>query len=296
MKKAIRGIEYFAVRLLAALANSLSEKSALMLGASFGNAVFRFAARRRRVVRTNIRICGLEFQDAGSKNLFVRRCFQHIGVTAVEILRERSYSKDDYLSKLECTNEPPFRAVADSGKGCLLMSGHFGNWELIGTYVGKLDFPVDLLVKRQSNREVDNYLNDIRRSQGVGIIYTDSGARELLQSIRNGRFVAILADQYGGADSVEVSFFGVNVMVPTGPAVLLQKYDIPLIFGTAKRSRTGKHYLKTELHTDFAGMSRTEIVQFYTSLLEKAVRNHPEMWLWTHRRFKNVTDYSGTVS
>jgi KDO2-lipid IV(A) lauroyltransferase len=217
-------------------------------------------------------------------------------VTAIELLRERSYSKRDYLAKLEYVNEPPFCKVVDIGKGCLLMSGHYGNWELLGTYVSNRGFPVDLLVKRQSNREVDDYLNSIRRSQGVGIIYTDSGSRALLQSIRNGRFVAILADQYGGADSVKVTFFGADVMVPTGPAVLLQKYGIPMIFGTAWRAKTGKHYLKTGLYTDFAGMSRTEIVQMYTKLLEEAVREHPEMWLWTHRRFKNITDYSGTVS
>lgn len=296
MKKAIRGIEYFAVRLLAALANSLSEKSALMLGASLGNVVFRLAGKRKSVVRTNIRICRLRFPDDHSEKLFVRRCFQHISVTAIEVLRERSYAKRDYLAKVEYLNEPPFREVVDIGKGCLLMSGHFGNWELLGTYVRNRGFPVDLLVKRQSNHEVDEYLNNIRRSQGVGIIYTDSGARALLQSMRDGRFIAILADQYGGADSVKVSFFGADVMVPTGPAVLLQKYGIPMVFGTGRRAKTGKHYLKTELHMDFTDMSRTEIVQMYTTLLEEAVREHPEMWLWTHRRFKNITDYSGVVS
>jgi len=292
MKKAIRGIEYFAVRCLGALVNALPERSALSLGVTFGNSTYQIARMRKRVILTNIKICGLKFESGWHRKLFVRRCFQHIGVTAIEVLREKSYSHSDYMSKLQSLNPESFERAAEIGRGCILMSGHFGNWELIGTYVSHLGLPVDLLVKRQSNLAVDEYLNGIRRSQGVGIIYTDSGARDLLNAIRGKRFVAILADQYGGADSEKTRFFGNDVLVPTGPAVLLQKYNIPLIFGISRRAKTGKHFLTTELHTDPGPMSRSELVQMYTSLLEDAIREHPEMWLWTHRRFKNITDYA----
>ncbi len=291
MKKVTVGIEYALVRILAAYFNSLPEHSALSLGSRLGECLSRLMRRRMKVIEENLRLCGIRFESTYRGRLFSRRCLQHIGVTAAEFVREQIYKRSDFSRKVRTDGAVQLQELAASGTGALLMSGHFCNWELAGIYVSSLGNPVDLLVKRQSNERIDEWMNEIRRARGVGIVFTDSGARHLIGSIRSGRFVAILADQYGGSESEPARFFGIEAMVPTGPAVLIQKYNIPVAWGVLVRAKNGDEFLKVTVLTDMGALPRGEIVQTYTRLLENDVRKHPEQWLWTHRRFKNLTDY-----
>ncbi len=291
MKKAIRGIEYLFVLILTAFVNSLGEREALRFGASLGVFLRRLLPYRSYVVTENLRICGLYQSDPRRLDLFVIRCFQHLGVTAVELLRQKSYSEADIRSKVVFDKHEHLRSAAALGRGVLLLSAHIGNWELSGSYMSRIGYPVDLLVKRQNNQRVDKLINSFRDSQGVGVIYTDTGLKSLITAFRNKRFVAILADQYGRAESEPAILFGRETMVPAGPAVLIEKYDLPMVFGFLRRAKNGRHYLHTRLVTDWDGMSRNRIVQIYADLTERAIRIAPEMWLWTHRKFKNLTDY-----
>lgn len=295
MKKVIRGIEYLVVRLIAAYVNSLSEQEALRFGATLGATACRLMRRRVSVLYENLRLCRIAFDSPAIRRLFALRCFQHIGVSTVEILRQKTYRSADIESKVTLENKDLLKAAHKRGRGAVLMSGHIGNWELLGSFVAHEGYPTDLLVKRQSNQSVDGLINSFRMNQGLGIIYTDTGSRDLIGTIRKGGFVAILADQYGGADSETVRFFGNDVLVPTGPAALIKKYDIPLLFGWLRRAKDGHHYGTCRLVDDLSGRDRKAIVQEYTSLLEEAIRECPEMWLWTHRKFKNLSEYKGTV-
>jgi KDO2-lipid IV(A) lauroyltransferase len=295
MKKVIRGIEFAAVKILSAYVNSLPERRALRFGATLGVLARHALSGRAAVVRENLRICRLSFGSLTKARLFVVRCFQHVGVTAVEMLRQKSYRRADVISKITPVNGELIDAAIRSGKGAVLMSGHFGNWELLGAYVRCIGFPVDVLVRRQSNRKVDAFVNSLRRAQSVGVIYTDTGSRALVEAVRKSRFVAILADQYGGAESEPVRFFGNEVLVPTGPAALILKYRLPLAFGALRRAKNGHHHLTIRLLAEWEGFDRRTVVQKYTDLLEDAIRLSPEMWLWTHRKFKNLSTYGGTV-
>lgn len=293
MKKVIHGIEHLIARSLVAFANSMSEQGALSLGASVG-ALARFIIPGRvAVLHENLRLCRISFDNPARQRLFVMRVFQHIGVTLLEILRQNSYRRGDFERKIESDDLEQLRIAARTGKAVLLLSGHYGNWELLGAYVRRLGYPVDLLVKRQSDERSDKLMNLARHKQGVGVIYTDTGMRSLVDAVRNRRFVAILADQYGGAESETVKFFGIDTLVPSGPAVLVERYGLPYVFGTMRRAKNGRHRLSARTFTDSQGRGRLEILQSYTSMLENAIRRSPEMWLWTHRKFKNLSKYRG---
>jgi len=251
--------------------------------------------RRVEIIYENLRLCGIAY-SIPKRRLFALRVFQHLGATAIEVLRQKRYRAEDINGKIATEDLDKLEIAAKQGKGVLLLSGHFGNWELLGSFVRHLGYPVDLLVKRQSDERADELMNSMRRAQGVGIIYTDTGAKSLITAVKTGRFVAVLADQYGGADSETVKFFGLDTLVPSGPAVLIQRYGIPFVFGTMRRAKNGRHVLTAVSFLDWSGRDRSEIMQAYTSMLEKAIRRSPEMWLWTHRKFKNLTDYKGVRS
>jgi KDO2-lipid IV(A) lauroyltransferase len=291
MKRVIRGIEYCLVLVLAAYANSLSDLDALRLGARLGEFVRRLLRGRAAVVRENLRVCNLSPGSDFTMRIFTTRCFQHIGVTAIELMRQRSYKTEDVLNKVQFEQHDELYAISRLNRGAVLMSAHIGNWELCGAYICRLGYPVDLLVKRQSNERVDRLINSLRTAQGMGVIYTDTGLRSLVRAFDANRFVAILADQYGGANAEQVELFGKPAMVHSGPAVLIHKYNLPLVFGLLRRAKDGRHHLTGKMVTDWESKTSTDIVQLYTDLVEQAILDAPEMWLWTHRRFKNLTDY-----
>jgi KDO2-lipid IV(A) lauroyltransferase len=291
MKKAIHGIEYCLIRLLAAWVNALPDTCALRLGATIGALARRMLPKRVAVIRENLRICGLQSGHDSDNERFIDRCFAHIGVTAVEALRE--YSKAELKRKISPDMSSVLESARQLGNGGLLMSAHFGNWELLASYVSGLGYPVGVLVKRQSNPLVDRFICSLRRHHGVKVIYTDTGMRELIESVRKNSFIAVLADQYGGADAESVRFFGVETLVPSGPAALVLKYKLPLMIGFMCRAKDGSNRIDFSVKTDWEGCDRHDVAQHYTTKLEEAVRKSPEMWLWTHRKFKNVSSYGG---
>ncbi|HBZ00685.1 MAG TPA: lipid A biosynthesis acyltransferase, partial [candidate division Zixibacteria bacterium] len=105
-----------------------------------------------------------------------------------------------------------------AGKGAVLVTGHFGSWELMGAYVAQHGWPIDYLVGEQHNLKVNKLMNDHRTMFGIGLIELGVAARGVIKAVREGRMVAMLSDQDAGSDGVIVEFLGRPASTPKGPA------------------------------------------------------------------------------
>jgi KDO2-lipid IV(A) lauroyltransferase len=178
------------------------------------------------------------------------------------------------------------------GKGAILMSGHIGNWELLAGYLRARGYPIDIVVKPMRNPLADALYNARRRDLELGIIYTQTATRGIVEALRDRRLVAILADQHAGEDGVEVKFFGRKVSTPRGPAVLALKYGCPIITGCMIRTSEGHFRMEidgplTSRPTGNHDEDIHAITQEFTSRLENHIRKYPDQWLWTHRRWRD---------
>jgi KDO2-lipid IV(A) lauroyltransferase len=183
------------------------------------------------------------------------------------------------------------------GKGAILLTGHFGSWELMGSVLAHSGYPVKFVVGIQRNRLVQGLMNRLRGASGIGVIELTS-VMETVRHIRGGGFIAMLSDQDAGRRGVFVEFLGAEASTPKGAARLALATGAPIIPGFIVRSARMEHTITIEepIHVDGRGDKETlvqRVTQQYTKVIEDYVRRYPDHWLWAHRRWKTQPPGSG---
>jgi len=197
-----------------------------------------------------------------------------------------------------------FRAKADvlralcSGRPVLLLSGHFGNWEMAVSVFGLFGFRMGLVARELDNPFLNRWFLRFRRYTGHRQISKKGGFDTLTALLERRGNVAILADQDAGSNGVFVDFFGRAASTHKSIALLALQYDALICVGCARRlnEMLANGWPRYELGCeavidprDFAaGDAVRDITQEYTHALERAIRRAPEQYFWVHRRWKSV--------
>jgi len=295
MKNLAYTLQTIGLKAAAGLARALPEGSARELGRSLGVLGYHAAGFRRDVARENLRMAMGGTIGAEEIDRIVYRVFENIGRTAVEVFRFPRMSRDELLQRVDCDDPGMFERARAGGKGAIMLSAHFGNWELLGAWIATLGHPIDVVVKPQRNSSADEFYNNLRRSMGVGIIPTQKASKQILVSLKKNRLVAILADQYAGHDGVPVEFFGRKTATHHGPAAIALKLGCPIHHGVLIRQSDGRHRAVHGGPIPFERSQSPEddiirLTQEYTRIIEDYIRQYPDQWLWTHRRWKDAHD------
>jgi len=295
-KKFRHKIENVALSVLLALVRVLPYRWAIGLGGSIGGLIWRLGIRRD-VSRYNLGLCLPEYSgklaDRILRSSYRNFCRSMVEFALLPKLKAKTLNYVDFVG-LEDVLE-----LVRAGEGMLLVTGHFGSWELLGAALCEAGLPLDFLVGEQTNHTVDDIINNIRTEMGIGIIHMGVAARGVIKSVRSGRSVAMLSDQDAGKSSTIVEFFGNPAATPGGIAAFALKLKCPIIGGAIIRKLDPiKHVVEIQvLRPDYSTLpddkelAIAKLTQDYTDVLECYVREHPEMYFWPHRRFKSTIGY-----
>lgn len=281
--------EYLLLSGLALILAWLPRRGAFWLGQSLGRLYCYLSPFRRKVAETNLKLARLDTQWA-------EKAFENVGLNVAEFARFRRLRKSFFETEIDGTDLVHIRKALEAGKGAILVTGHFGNWELSGAFIRQSGHPLDVVVKEQRNPYVDRWIDRNRMRQGVGIIKTGVAIRSVMRSISEGRLVAFVSDQYVGEDGIVVDFLGLPTMVSKGPAAFAVRLGVPIATGFLVRTAPWKFKFIAfpALWPAPSADKEKEIfrlTQAYTSYLEEVVRKHPDHYLWMHRKWKNLVDY-----
>lgn len=288
MKNRIEYIVYVSLSFsFGLLGLNISRKLAPILAFVF----FYFIPIRKKVVIENLQIAFPENDPSANKKLAFR-IYSSFAVTLIEIMCHPFLNKSELSDALDCSNPQLIIDKYNEGKGVILLSAHFGNWEFgaMATAI-QIQLPFSVVVKPQRNHFVDEWMNKARTKFGNEIVPLGISIRKTYQTLKEKKIVAMVADQRGPMEGAKVDFFGRKVSIYTGPAVLSLKSGAPMICGITVRGKDYKYKMKlVEISQDNLPESEEEkileICQRYTSYLEKVIREHPEQWLWMHKRWK----------
>ena len=175
-------------------------------------------------------------------------------------------------------------------KGVLLVSGHFGNWEMIPSALAELGYPVSMYVGRQTNPLTNELQNSARANFGVETI--DKGKRATLQMARAlaaNKIIAMLIDQNDNKSALFVNFFSKLASSSIGTAAFHLLRKSPVILVTCPYVGDKFEITFQRVTFELTGepeKDTLEISQKITSALEKVIRQYPEQYFWMHRRWR----------
>lgn len=260
--------------------------------------------QRRQVTLENLRRAFPEWCPREHLRV-ARSCYTNAGTVLAEILALAWLSETELQERITFENPELFAECAARGRGLLLLSAHYGNWEWLACAAGlalrPLGMPVTVLVKRQHNAVVDRWLNRYRTRWGNRTVELSQTTQALVRALRRREALALLADQRAAPESpVWLPFFGVEVPVHTLPAALALRFRVPLVLGFAERQPDGCYRVRLEeLPFEDIGESPEgvqELTRRYLQRVEERIRRRPELWLWQHRRWKYTRTPSHVAS
>jgi KDO2-lipid IV(A) lauroyltransferase len=283
--------EYALARTLEKTVATLPERAADAVGRRIGRGVYRMGLRRETVVE-NLRLAFPEKDEAWHKRTALA-AYEHLGREAAAMLR---LSKLDAAAIIERTvprGWDEMDAALAERKGVLLVTGHYGNWEIAAATVAARGVPIAAIVRRQGNRLVNDRLNALRHRLGVETITQREAPSRVPRLLRRGGVVGIVGDQDARRAGIFVPFFGRPASTHRGPALFALRLGAPVFSCVARRlPEAGVRYevagervpvVRTgDLEADVATLTAE-----LAARLEAQVRLAPEQYFWFHRRWKS---------
>ena len=283
-------LEYYLALVLTAFFRALPVLYAVRLGMGIGWLAYKLLGIRREVMLANLKQAFPDKTDEEREQIALK-AYCHWGGMGAEfaILPKMN---DAYLKKyVTIEGLDVVEKVHALGKGGINISGHFGNWEILGVAASNEGMNATYVVARQSNKLIDKMMDDIRTAHNIEIWKKREAPRGVLKSLKNNRFVALMIDQDAGKDGVFVDFFGKEASTHRGPAIFHLKTRSTFILSTCVRIK-GAHYKVEfkEINLDIPEGTREEKSKFImaelTKMLEEKVRQYPEQYFWMHKRWK----------
>lgn len=279
----------FLIRPIIKLLSLLPLRFLYMISSLLYPLVFHVFAYRRATVRKNL---SMSFPDRTSEE--IRRIesafYRHFCDLIVEGVKAFSISKETIRDRVTVTNLEQVDQFIAGGKSVCGIVGHMGNWEwTILRLALQADYPVHALFQPTSNRGFDNWLKQSRERLGALLVSTRE-MRPLLQKMQNG---PVALGTLGDQTPVHVdrshwmTFLRQATPVYTGTEKLARNYDMAVFYIDVHKTGRGYYHVRFDLITDRPGdLPENELTEIHTRLLEASIMKQPEIWLWTHRRWK----------
>jgi len=280
-------IAAFLVRGLNRILHVMPIGAVLWLGRRLGALGYFLSGKRNRVTYANLKAAFCDEKSPGEIKKITRGVYRNAGQTFAEILSMTRICKENIDKYVHIEN---FERVIESAKnpgGMILVSAHFGNWELSTVAGAFKGFKLYLLARDQKMERLNELLNLLRESKGNVVIRKGLDVKNIFRLLRDGKSIGILGDQNAGASGVLIDFFGRPASTAVGPYRFAQKTGASIVPSFIHRKNGHFHDLIVE-EPMIIGKNEdiTPYVQRYSSLLEKHIREYPDQWLWMHKRWK----------
>ena len=285
--------EYLALRALAAVVGLLPEKLAVRAGVWLGRALWLLAPRRRRIARENIEKAMPGERTPAEVARLVKDVFVNIGLTTTENLwMQKPSHRESLRDRMPISGIDGVARALEGGHGMLALTSHLGNWELFGGALAANLGKINALARPVNNPFVRAYTTRMREALGMTVLSTRDGVRPMIAALRRGEFLGILTDQHVNRAFVPATFFGRPAATTAVTASLALRLGAPVFVAWSVRDgRSFRHQGRLEGPVELVrtGDKEADIAantQQFNDRIEAVVRERPEQWLWTHRRWK----------
>lgn len=214
-----------------------------------------------------------------------RAMFVHFAESLWELSRMQRW-----VPELDDNARRVLDAVLAEGKGAMVITGHIGNWELLGHATARAGYPFATVAKPSYDPRITRWLDSWRSSCGMQIVWSDEAnpGKTILSVLRRNWLMAFLIDQNTKAGGELVPFFGQPAYTSTTPAAIALRTRTPVVFCWHRRCGDGHRITFERLNYTPTGDRQRDILALtarFNERLEQAIREAPEQWVWLHQRW-----------
>jgi KDO2-lipid IV(A) lauroyltransferase len=295
---------YLIARVVICIIQLLPFETACLLARGLAWLAYRVNKRHRLAADENLRYAYSEQMSAAERDRTIRAVYLHYCTLLIELIHlTRRLHVTTWKQHAELVGGQRLLSAMLSGRPVLVVTGHFGNWELAGYVLGLVGFKTYAIARTLDNPYVDDLLRSLRERTGQKILAKSGEYEDILGALARGGILATLADQDAGKRGLYVDFFNRPASTHKAVALLALEYNvIMLVVGVPKLENVliGDHWagsparyritlaevIDAAEYQDRADAVKA-LTQRYTSALESVIRLAPEQYFWLHRRWKH---------
>lgn len=288
-------IDYIAsilVRGLNIIAHLMPIRVNLWIGRRLGGIAFFINKKRRLIAYANLKAAFAKEKSPKELRSITKRVYVNLVQSFAEILSLTKVNKAYANKYVEVVNMERIENAGKSGRGTMLLTAHFGDWELSSMVSAMKDFPITVLAREQKMKRLNELLNRLRESKGCKVVRKGMSTKNILKELYKKNMVGILSDQDAGKNGAFVNFFNRPTSAHIGPFEIAKRTDSIILPNFIVRKYGPLHKLYLEEYIDTRDAETEEdlkkSLQKYMSLLEVYVRKYPDQWLWLHKRWKST--------
>jgi len=252
--------------------------------------IYHVFGYRKTVVLTNLRNSFPEKGEAEVQGI-AHDFYRWFCDLTLETVKTLTISPEAVRRRVTFEGIEVLRNYANRKQSIIVVLGHFGNWEFAGArYSLEKDIPqLYVIYHPLHNRAFDKLMIRMRTRLGTKLYTMQETSRAMLRDRPLLTATAFIADQTPSPDRAYwLNFLGQDTPVFFGTEALARKFNYPVVYISITRPRRGQYNMKVETLVEApSGMKEGEITEKHTRRLERDIRNHPDLWLWTHRRWKH---------
>ncbi len=252
--------------------------------------IYYLVGYRRHVVMENLRNSFPEKTEQ-ERRAIARKFYRHFTDMIFEILKMRTIPPRALRKRIGYSNPEVLREYFEQNKGVMGMSAHFNNWEWTAACSQYSPLYPVVVYKPLHNRYFDRFMRKARERHGVEMITMRDTLRKMLQYQREGKLVlyGLISDQSPVWEEVQhwTTFLNQLTAVLTGAEKLALREGLAVVYFFMRKIKRGRYVIDLiPLGEKLSGKGEYEITEKFFRTLEAGIRENPEFWLWTHRRWK----------
>lgn len=252
--------------------------------------LYYFPSYRRKVVAVNLQ---KSFPEKSDDELLLlgKKFYRHLADLFVETLKLTHFSSKKLKKRLTISNPELLERLYNSGKDIAVVHSHYNNWEWLCCLPLYSKYKVITIYKPLQNKMFNRFINRLRTRFGIVLTPMNQIIRELVENrVKNVRTIyGFISDQTPAKSEIRyrTTFLNQDTPVFLGIEKIAAKYDMPVVFFNVQKIRRGYYNLTAELLFEHSsGLPEFHITEVHVNRLEALIREKPEYWIWTHRRWK----------
>jgi len=286
-------LTYLALRVIVLFLYLFDVQTNLNIACFLGRLLWKYYHRGRKRALDNLLASFPEKEERWIRQTS-RRSFEHIVMLAVDVLfTPRLVKKNNWRSYSRFKNTEWAKWLMKEGKGLIMVTGHYGNFEIIGYMMSLFGFNIYSVARPLDNRFINNYLYGVRQRVGQIIIDKKGAAKLMAKLTSNGATLGFIGDQDAGRKGIFVDFFGRKASTYKSIGLLAITNNIPIVVGYARRIdnrfffEIGANRIIFPQEWAEKDDPLTWVTAEYTKAIEDFVREDPTQYWWLHRRWKH---------
>jgi Kdo2-lipid IVA lauroyltransferase/acyltransferase len=292
-KRVLDYLVYVLVRVLICIAQTVRIETGQAIARGLGWFFAEVLRIRAKVADENLAHAYPKL-SAEARWKLVRQMWEHLFLLVLEVAHtSRKIHETNWRDYVTLRDVAPLVRDLLADRPLIVVTAHFGNFEIGGYVLGILGFPTYSVARNLDNPYLDHFLADFRGATGQHLIPKNGGFDQILDVLGRDGTMVFLADQYAGEKGCWVHFFGRPASAHKAIALLALEHDAPVAVCYVRRTGRPMHFEMGHQATagprdanDGVGTVR-DMTQWYTGQLEAAIRTAPEQYWWLHRRWKD---------